>query len=175
MVSILGLLLVFLVLPQPAPAGKERPCEAGEECYQLGQDYSYGDGVVKDDEKAAFYYRLACDLEYARGCYKLGTHYHYGMGLDVDRKKADQFYKKAVEIWTRECKTRPKACTDLGEMQYNGLGVKKDAKAAAVSFKKACDGKDCRGCGLLGDLYELGEGVKQDLSKARHLQEIGCW
>ena len=172
--SILPLLLTVLVLQQPASFGKGQPCETGEECFQRGQKYCYGDGVPKDDEKAAFYYSLACDLEYGQGCYKLGTQHHHGIGLDIDRKKADKFYAKAVEIWTRECKTLPKACRSLGEMQYNGLGAKKDAKAAAASFKKACDGGDCKGCTLLGDLYQLGEGVDRDLSKARHLHQIGC-
>ncbi|GAA7246851.1 hypothetical protein HpBGD82_03970 [Helicobacter pylori] len=58
------------------------------------------------------------------------------------------------------------------------LGVKsseaKDYIQAKKYFEKACDLKDGRGCGSLGDLYENDQGVEKDLIKAAYFYSKAC-
>ncbi|PPB68315.1 tetratricopeptide repeat protein [Campylobacter hyointestinalis] len=50
----------------------------------------------------------------------------------------------------------------------------RDYFKAKKYFQKACDGGDAFGCGPLGDLYKLGQGVKQDYFKAKEYYQKSC-
>jgi len=53
--------------------------------------YNTGDGVARDDGKAAQLHKKACDGGDAGGCYDLGTTYESG----ADRDKAAPLHQKA--------------------------------------------------------------------------------
>ena len=59
--------------------------------------YEAGDGVGKDEAKAAELYRKAAVQEYAEAQNKLGECYDYGSGVAVDENEAEKWYQKAAE------------------------------------------------------------------------------
>ncbi len=91
---------------------------AGEACYELGHAYETredlwgqqvrGDGVKRDDRKAARYFRMACDAGKKDACRSLGRMYEAGKGVMKDSAEAARYYHKA-------CGLRDAGgCQDLG-------------------------------------------------------------
>ncbi|GAA8852002.1 hypothetical protein BTM165_06930 [Helicobacter pylori] len=64
----------------------------------------------------------------------------------------------------------PEELVLLGIKSYE----KQDFSQARKYFEKACDLKDGRGCGALGDLYDDGKGVEKDLIKAAQFYSKAC-
>ncbi|GAA8660322.1 hypothetical protein KYTH86_07110 [Helicobacter pylori] len=64
----------------------------------------------------------------------------------------------------------PEELVDLGMLSYD----KQDFSKARKYFEKACDLNNGLGCGVLGSLYQNGEGVKQDSKKAAQFYSKGC-
>ncbi|GAA7875501.1 hypothetical protein HpBT036_01160 [Helicobacter pylori] len=64
----------------------------------------------------------------------------------------------------------PEELVLLGIKSYE----KQDFSQARKYFEKACDLKDGRGCGALGDLYDDGKGVEKDLIKAAYFYSKAC-
>ncbi len=64
----------------------------------------------------------------------------------------------------------PEELLNLGMLSYD----KQDFSKARKYFEKACDLKDSRGCGVLGLLYENGEGVEKNLTKATQFYSKAC-
>ncbi|NOJ64839.1 sel1 repeat family protein [Helicobacter pylori H13-1] len=64
----------------------------------------------------------------------------------------------------------PEELLNLGMLSYD----KQDFSKARKYFEKACDLKDSRGCGALGLLYENGESVEKNLTKATQYASKTC-
>ncbi|WRD14593.1 SEL1-like repeat protein [Helicobacter pylori] len=64
----------------------------------------------------------------------------------------------------------PKELFDLGVESYKA----KDYIQAEKYFEKACDLNNGVGCKNLGFLYEYGEGVEKDLTKAAYFYSKAC-
>ncbi|MDZ5287654.1 tetratricopeptide repeat protein [Helicobacter pylori] len=64
----------------------------------------------------------------------------------------------------------PKELFDLGVESYKA----KDYIQAEKYFEKACDLNNGVGCKNLGFLYECGEGVEKDLTKAAYFYSKAC-
>ena len=80
-----------------SPAGGSSGPEDPEEQYKLGQRYRYGDGVEKDLEQAAYWYRKAAEQGNAKAQFSLGVCYRYGYGVEKDSEQAVYWYRKAAE------------------------------------------------------------------------------
>ncbi len=73
----------------------------GEACLELAQTYEtrldmwgqpvMGDGVRRNDKKAAYYFRRACDLGLKDGCRSLGRMYESGKGVAKSRAEAARY------------------------------------------------------------------------------------
>ena len=53
-------------------------------CGGLGAMYEYGNGVEKNEQKAAELYKKACDGGEMLGCANLGSMYTNGNGVEKD-------------------------------------------------------------------------------------------
>ena len=76
-----------------------RKAEAGDARSQFGlaRMYYNGDGVAKDDAKAAEWYRKAAEQGNAFAQYKLGDMYDKGEGVAKDTAKAKEWWQKAAD------------------------------------------------------------------------------
>ena len=64
-------------------------------CSNLGFMYNNGNGVEKNEQKAAELYKKACNGGEMNGCYNLGLMYADGNGVEKDLSKAVELFKKA--------------------------------------------------------------------------------
>ena len=85
---------LYAELSYNVPAVKWYTKAAEQECpeaqYELGVCYETGDGVGKDEVKAAELYRKAAVQSYAEAQNKLGECYDYGSGVAVDENEAEK-------------------------------------------------------------------------------------
>jgi hypothetical protein len=138
-------------------------------CANLGLMYSKGEGVAKDDARAAAFDKQACDGGSPLGCYDLGIDYDSGWGVAKDSARAVSLYKQACDGG------HARACVNLGYMYTLGLGgLSQDYARALVLYKQACDGGNARGCYDLGSMYQQGRSVEPDIGRARALYKRSC-
>ena len=85
--------------PEDKFAEVKRKAEAGSSKDQLGlaRMYYNGDGVTKDDAKAAEWYQKAAEQGNAFAQYNLGAMYDKGEGVAKDPAKAVEWWQKAAE------------------------------------------------------------------------------
>ena len=84
--------------PEEKFSDLKRKAEAGDAKSQFGlaRLYYNGDGVTKDDAKAAEWYMKAAEQENDFAQYKLGAMYDKGEGVPKDSAKAAEWWKKAA-------------------------------------------------------------------------------
>ena len=84
--------------PEEKFSDLKRKAEAGDAKSQFGlaRMYYNGDGVAKDDAKAAEWYMKAAEQENDFAQYKLGAMYDKGEGVPKDSAKAAEWWKKAA-------------------------------------------------------------------------------
>ena len=107
--------------------------ECPEAQYELGVCYEAGDGVGKDEAKAAELYRKAAVQGYAEAQKKLGDCYTHGTGVAKDLEQAFECYSKAAK------QGNVKAQYNLGLCYMKGNGVTKDSVQAAEWYEKAAE------------------------------------
>ena len=104
---ILPLLLILSVplmgadkkkLPKVIPSLKAlaEKGNAAAQC-QLGVQYMYGAGVVKDFKEAVKWYRKSAELGYAEAQNNLGAMYYRGQGTEKNDREAVKWFRKAAE------------------------------------------------------------------------------
>ena len=100
----------------------------------LGLCYHKGDGVPKDDAKAAKYWNLAADHGFAQAHFDLAVMHYHGEGVPQDKAKAAERYKRAAvgDVTGR-------ASWLLGEMHFTGDGVPMDIAAAVTWYQLAAE------------------------------------
>ncbi|MDO8310465.1 MAG: tetratricopeptide repeat protein [Sideroxyarcus sp.] len=84
--------------PEDKFAEVKRKAESGYAKDQLGlaRMYYNGDGVTKDDAKAAEWYQKAAEQGNAFAQYNLGVMYDKGEGVSKDPAKAKEWWQKAA-------------------------------------------------------------------------------
>ncbi len=84
--------------PEAKFAEMKRKAESGDAKSQLGlaRLYYNGDGVTKDDAKAAEWYQKAAEQGNDFAQYKLGAMYDKGEGVPRDAAKAAEWWQKAA-------------------------------------------------------------------------------
>jgi len=83
----------------------QKAAEEGKSCaqYDLGVIYAYGDGVPKDEAKAATWYQKAAAQGNKYAQFELGVMYAFGRGLPKDEAMAAEWYQKAkAQGWSRD-------------------------------------------------------------------------
>lgn len=118
--------------------------------------------VDKDYDAAISCFKNVAKNKIAEGKTMLGVCYG-------NKDYAKRNTKKAVKLLRKAAPNSPAAKYYLSSMYETGTGVKQDAGMALALLKEAAD----KGVGYaqckLGDLYMVGEGVTQDLTKAAQL------
>lgn len=107
--------------------------ECPEAQYELGVCYEAGDGVGKDEAKAAELYRKAAVQGYAEAQNELGACYSNGTGVAKDLEQAFECYRKAAK------QGNVKAQYNLGVCYECGWGVTKDPVQAAEWSARAAE------------------------------------
>ena len=88
--------------------------------FSLGNCYENGNGVAKNLDEAANWWRKAADQGHPNAQFKTGLCYESGIGVPRDFVQAVSWYRKAAE------QGHAGAQFNLGGRYYNGEGVTKD-------------------------------------------------
>ena len=99
--------------------------------YNLALNYEDGNGVAKDYQEAAKWYRMAAEKGYASAMYRMGEMYAEGNGVAKDGQEAVKWYRMAAEAGSLV------ASREIGNMYQIGLYVKQDYEEAKKWYAKA--------------------------------------
>lgn len=158
----------------------QKKAEAGDSssAYALGRAYENGDGVRKNLERAAFWYRKAAEQGNAKAQNSLGVLYWIGEGVDRDKAQAVRWYRKAARQGDAS------AMFNMGAAYYNGEGVNENVTLACAWFLISSEAGSAAGQDALkrsqaekicspsdaylaiGEFYESGEDLPQNLPMA---------
>ena len=122
----------------------------------LGVKYEKGDGVTKDLDKAAGFYKKAADKGDAAGEFHLGTMYRDGDGVTKDPAKAVELFTKSSD------QNNSDAENELGMLYQTGLGVSRDNAQAVSLYRKSAEHGNPAGQYNLGWMYQSGQGAIKD-------------
>ena len=127
---------------------------------RLGLMFHEGDGVSRDPEQAAHWFKLAASEQLPAGQAALGYLHEQGMGVEQNFAQALTWYRRAAG------KKHAWAQYRLGMMYRDGRGVPRDNEKAVDLLKAAAEQGDVGGLFHLGEMYENGWGTAQDSSAA---------
>ncbi len=130
----------------------------------LGMAYYEGQGVEKNLELAAAWFRRAALADNLQGMVDYGLVLRNGEGVKWDEGEAMLWFRKAADLGNAL------AQASLGYGYMKGLGGRtQDYKLAAYWLTKATQGKSQRGEYWLAQLYYRGWGVERDFETAKFL------
>ncbi|MBR5430199.1 MAG: sel1 repeat family protein, partial [Firmicutes bacterium] len=159
----------------------------------LGNLYSKGRGVERDQAESARWYKKAAEQGFAKAQFNLGYDYANGEGVAQDYAEAARWYKQAAE------QGHASAQFNLAQLYEKGSGVEQDLNEALRWFEQAA-AQDSAGAGAaeervrqqlaleragfsgmdaddaetqydLGNSYYYGVGVERDYAEAFHWYE----
>lgn len=112
----------------------EEECERGQmdRCLHLGIRLKTGNGVTRDQGRAAELFERVCASGDPYGCWYLGGMLSRGEGVDEDDVRAAELYRRCCEA------DHPNGCVDLAFAHVHGRGVAQDLPAAVALFDRAC-------------------------------------
>ena len=130
-----------------------RAAERGDVYAQsnLGLMYSLGQGVAPSQEEAIRWFRLAAERDMPGAQVNLGWMYEFGQGVERDTEQAAYWYLRAAELGYVN------GMNNYGVVAYS----KQQYETAIYWFRQAAERSDPRGMGLLGYMYENGNGIEQ--------------
>ena len=131
--------------------------------FPLGYLCEHGEGIERDDAKAAGNYQAAAGKGHAAAANNLASLYHHGMGVPKDLRKALELYLAAAQAGDAVGQR------NLTLMYYRGDGTARDYALAAKWFRAAAEQGDAHAQHNLGFLYYQGLGVRTDYT------ESACW
>ena len=124
----------------------------------LGYMYRNGrGGLAKSDANAAEWYRKAAAQGHSGAQNNLAFMYHYGFGVKRNMKEALKLYEKSAN------QGNTSAMFNLALISMNEFG---DPQKALGLFEKAAQNDHTGAQYYLGKLYQSGQGVTKNLSKA---------
>ena len=130
---------------------------------KLGEMYSKGEGIERDDQTAIEWYTKAARQGDVVAMYSLADLYENGLGVKHDYQKAMQWYTAAADGGYKY------AFANIGDLYYEGKGVGVNYKKAVEWYEKAAAAGEANGTHSLGFMYENGYGVAADQTKANDL------
>jgi TPR repeat protein len=151
-----------VVTPAPTPATKQNAGSDKGLTY-LAIAYETGDGVPKDEAKAARLYKQASDVGDAQATLNLGAMYYEGRGVAKNYAEALVLFRKAASLGDAQ------AMTNLGVMYGAGQGVMKDNAQSLHWLEQAADRGNSSALTFLAIRYEEGNGVAKNESEAARL------
>lgn len=164
--------------------------------FELGIRFLGGEGIGKDDKKAAEWLQKAADQHNLAAMNALGTLHEEGIGFAKDEKKAFEWYEKAAKYGFPLAQQNLAECYDAGKgvskdtmeaMKWleraahqdfapsqaayawkleKGSGIEKNTQAAAGWYLKAAQNGLIRAMTHLAYLYYTGTGVPLDYRRA---------
>lgn len=130
---------------------------------RLGLMFHQGDGVSRDPEQAARWFRLAASEKLPAGQAALGYLHEQGMGVEQDFSQALAWYREAAS------KNHAWAQYRLALMYREGRGVPRDNEKAIELLKVAAGQGDVDGLFHLAEMYDNGWGAAKDPAAAADL------
>jgi hypothetical protein len=189
-VGVAGAGAAVVLGPRFAPAARDvcrssgercdEACEGGDawSCTRVAARLERGDGVPRDEARAAALYEKACDAADPLACANLGRLHRLGRGgLPKDLARARLLFEKACNV-DRDAGASDGArgCALLGEAYRDGAGgVSRDDRRALGLFQDACGRGDPTGCKDLGGMHQYGRGgLARDEAEAAALYRRAC-
>jgi hypothetical protein len=145
----------------------ERGCSLGctEACDGAGTLLRTAPNDLRDDERALAYYERACRADNARGCLHMGELRERAHPNEPDGGGAKQAYERARDLRDGD------GSAALGELlEAHGS----DRQAVIAEYMRGCELDSGRACAKLAAVYELGDGVPLDTTRAFGLYEQAC-
>jgi serine/threonine protein kinase len=115
------------LLQKAAAAGSPRAM------VDLGECYRDGDGVTRDENEAAHWFRRAADTGNAFGMVFLGTMYQDGAGVEKNDAEAVKWFQKAAD------RGNSAGLYHLATKYERGEGVARSVEKAVELYQKAAD------------------------------------
>lgn len=131
--------------------------------FALGLRYAEGNGVPKNDAKAASLVTKAAQQGLTVAEYRLGAIYERGVGLAKDLAQAKTWYERAAN--GGNCK----AMHNLAVLYADGAGVGQNLQEAARWFRAGAE------YGLADSQYNLGILLERGMGEAKNLGEAAKW
>lgn len=126
----------------------------------IGNMYSVGIGVEKDERRAFEWFRNAAGAGDPAGQLALGQIYENGRGIAQDNMEALKWYQKAADQGLAEGQD------SVGYFYSAGLGVAKNDGEAVVWMRKAAEQGMATAENNLAIMYASGRGVTKDPAQA---------
>jgi hypothetical protein len=111
-----------------------KECDAGsaDRCRRLAATYALGQGVDRDEARAAALYVKACEMKDPAACVFAGQMNEYARGVPKDETAAARFYERACDQgWAG-------GCYNYAIMLEHGRGVPVDLDKAGALYQMAC-------------------------------------
>lgn len=164
----------------------EQACDGGNAlaCTNLGYMYEQGQGVAADPDSAARLYSRGCAGSICTGtnnlgCVNLGRAYRDGRGVVQDQYKAIGLFRGVCErkeppVDDQDKEHIARSCSLAGTAILFGKAVVRDVPAGVAFLEKGCAARDTFGCYNLGTIYESGDYVTKDKSRAATYYQLAC-
>ena len=133
-------------------------CERNDRysCGLLGYLYSRGQGVTQDHTKAAEYFTKGCERNDSYSCVNLGRYYFNGLGVTQDHIKAAEYFAKGCYLQDSM------SCYISARL----IEIFNDSENTTPIYERSCELKYAPACISLAKLYEHGQWVDQNDTKA---------
>jgi len=135
---------------------------------ELGAAYFTGQGVERDEKRAAYWYEKAANAGDPAAQLEIGSFYQAGVGVQRDPAQAVRWFQRSAAGGLVSAKV------NLGAAYLLGNGVRKDPALAEQLFREAFAKKDGHAACDLGNMYYYGLGVQRDELTAEHWYEAGA-
>ena len=132
--------------------------ESADAMDNLGNCYKNGDGVDKDLEKAAGWYRKSAECGWISGVYHYATCLRKGEGVEKDERAAVRWYMKSG------ASGHGRSLNMLGWCAEKGHGMNEDPELAFEWYRLAAESGDAESMYDLGRCYNSGYGCEKDES-----------
>lgn len=138
---------------------------------RVGDAYSYGYGIDKDEKKGLEWFKKAAESGNADALEKMAGCYDGGRGTKMDKIKAFELYNKAFMLYLRDAENGDVDAMDMVAYHYKeGLGIPKNSsKVFDWTKKRAEKTPNSTSLAELAYYYEVGFGTERDIKKSSEL------
>jgi len=137
--------------------------------FYLGRMYLFGSGVAADPQRGIALLREAAEGGVLDAAVSLAQAYDLGRAVPRDRLEGYRYWLIAAELG------HAKAMLEVGlRLESGETPSGADPEAAAVWYAKAAEAGETVANAYLGELYEAGSGVPQDLAEAERLYRLAA-
>lgn len=128
--------------------------------YFYGKMLYNGDGVTKNKEEAAGYFKKSADSGFLLSIIKYADMVYEGDGIKINKSDAVLYYQSAAESGNPDAKLK------YGRMLYEGDNIKRNRVKAAKYIKEAADSGNVESMNFYGYILSHGHGVNVDHQEA---------